>query len=251
MPLDLPKISRSRPQNEIHFYPSLGSTMVEAGKLAAAGAPHGTVVLADEQTAGVGRLGRSWHSEAGTGIYCSILLRLELPPDEVPIATLLLGLATADAIQLATSLACDLRWPNDVLIDERKAAGILAQLTGGTVIAGIGINVNQTELPADLRTPATSLRLASGGRQHSREDLVVHLLHSIDSFCEVLRDGGHASILRAFTAASSYAMHRRVLVEETGRRGVTAGLDENGFLLVRYESGQLARIAAGGVRPDV
>jgi BirA family transcriptional regulator, biotin operon repressor / biotin---[acetyl-CoA-carboxylase] ligase len=251
MPLDLDRIRQARPHSQIHFFRSLGSTMPEAAKLAESGAPHGTLVVADEQTAGIGRLGRSWHSETGTGIYCSMLLRLSLPPSEIPIATLLLGLATAEAIQQSTSLACDLRWPNDVLVNEKKVAGILAQLAAGCVIAGIGINVNQTEFQENFRTPATSLLLEAGGREQSREQLLICLLQSIDTFCALLDERGSRAILRAFSAASSYTMHRRVVIEETGRRGVTAGLDENGFLLVRFESGQLERIAAGGVRPDV
>jgi BirA family biotin operon repressor/biotin-[acetyl-CoA-carboxylase] ligase len=84
-----------------------------------------------------------------------------------------------------------------------------------------------------------------------REQLVIHLLQAIEAFCALLTESGPAAILRSFAAASSYALHRRVIIEETGRKGVTAGLDENGFLLVRYESGQVERIAAGGVRPDV
>ncbi|MCU1293446.1 MAG: biotin--acetyl-CoA-carboxylase ligase [Bryobacterales bacterium] len=251
MSFDIEKVQEARPQNQIHFFSSVGSTMSEAVKLAASAAPHGAVVIADEQTAGIGRLGRSWHSEAEAGIYCSILLRLALPPGEIPIATLLLGLATAEAIQQVTSLACDLRWPNDVLINERKVAGILAQLSGDFVIAGIGINVNQMELPSNLRTPATSLRVASGGTEQSREELLIHLLQAIDAFCALLKESGPAAILRSFAVASSYALHRRVIVEETGRTGVTAGLDQSGFLLVRYESGRVERIAAGGVRPDV
>lgn len=250
MPLDVAKIRESLPGNTVHFFSSLGSTMVEAAQLAAADAPHGTVVLADEQTAGIGRLGRSWHSEAGAGIYCSILLRVGLPPGEVPIATLLLGLAAADAIQRVTTVACDLRWPNDVLVNEKKVAGILAQLTGDTVIAGIGINVNHAELPRGLRTPATSLRLATGKVQ-SREDIVIQLLRSIDSFCTLLKESGRPAILRSFAAASSYVMNRRVIMEDTGRKGLTAGLDDYGFLLVHYESGQLERVASGGVRADV
>ena len=251
MSLDIDSIRQARPHNQIHYFGSLGSTMPEAARLAESGAPHGTVVVADEQTAGIGRLGRSWHSETETGIYCSVLLRLSLPLSEIPIATLLLGLATAEAIQQATALACDLRWPNDVLINERKVAGILAQLAGGCVIAGIGINVNQTEFPANLRTPATSLLLSGEGREQSREQILIYLLQSIDTFCALLNEGGSQAILRAFAAASSYAMHRRVVIEETGRKGVTAGLDEKGFLLVQLESGQLERIAAGGIRPDV
>lgn len=248
--LDISRIRMMRPQNELHYWATVGSTMTEAARLAASGAPHGTVVLADEQTAGVGRLGRSWFSEAELGIYSSVLLRLALVPASFPIASLLLGLATAEAIHNCTDLACDLRWPNDVLIAERKVAGILTQLADSCIVAGIGINVNQTSFANDLRTPATSLRIATGGRTQSREVVFVSLLESIDSFCCVLASKGPEAILKAFTSASSYAVNRRVLIEENGAKGITAGLDENGFLLIRSSSGGIERLAAGGVRPD-
>lgn len=251
MPLDIERIRRARPGNQIVYHATIGSTMVEAGDLASSGAPHGTVVLADEQTAGVGRLGRSWVSEAGAGIYCSILLRLSLKPANLPVASLLLGLATAEAIQKSTDLLCDLRWPNDVLVNERKVAGILAQLMDGCIVAGIGINANQLSFPKGLRTPASSLRIESGGGEQSRETIIVNLLESVDTFCSMLQSGGTESILRAFTLASSYALHRRVVIEDTGAKGTTAGLDPNGFLLVRLDAGRLERVAAGGVRPDV
>jgi BirA family transcriptional regulator, biotin operon repressor / biotin---[acetyl-CoA-carboxylase] ligase len=247
MPLDIERINSDR----LHYFQTIGSTMQEAARLAGTGAPHGTIVIAEEQTAGVGRLGRSWVSEPEVGIYCSILLRLALSPGNLPIATLLLGLATAEAIQKATSVACDLRWPNDVLINGRKVAGILAQLVDSCIIAGIGINVNHTTLPDGLRTPATSIRLESGGRVQSRENILIQLLESLDSFCGLLAAEGPKAILRAFTAASSYALNRRVILEETGQKGTTAGLDENGFLLVHFDSGRTGRIAAGGVRAAV
>jgi BirA family biotin operon repressor/biotin-[acetyl-CoA-carboxylase] ligase len=250
MPLDIARIRLERPQNELHYWASIGSTMTEATRLAVAGASHGTVVLADAQTAGVGRLGRSWISQAELGIYCSILLRLPLAPGSMPIASLVLGLATAEAIQTSTELACDLRWPNDVLINERKVAGILTQLTDNCIVAGIGINVNQASFSSDLRTPATSLRMESKGRVQSREEIIVKLLESLDAFCEMLISQGKDAILRAFAAASSYAVNRRVVIEESGSKGVTSGLDENGFLMVRFDSGQVQRLAAGGVRPD-
>ena len=250
MPLDAQIIQNARPENEIHYFRTLGSTMTEASRLANRGAPHGTVVLADEQTSGIGRLGRSWSSEAEAGIYCSVLLRLPLAPNSLPIASLLLGLVTSEAIETSTQLSCDLRWPNDVLIKERKVAGILTHLVGRCVVAGIGINVNQTSLPPDLRTPATSLRLESGGEIQSREFIVVELLKTLDVLCSTLSSSGPQAILRAFVAASTYAMDRRVVIEETGAKGVTAGLDENGFLLVERDTGTVERVSAGGVRPD-
>ena len=246
--LDVEEI-RAKRANRIYFFESVGSTMTEAAKLADAGAAHGTVVLAEEQSAGVGRLGREWISPPEAGVYCSIVMRLKLAPANIPIASLLVGLAAADAIQKTTNLLCDLRWPNDVLIGERKAAGILAHLIDDCVIAGIGINVNQLGFPSDLRTPATSLRMECNGKQQSRESLVVQLLESLDAFCEKLNSEGTGEILRAFSAASSYARNRRVTVEESGAHGTTAGLDENGFLMIRLDDGRTQRLASGGVRP--
>jgi BirA family transcriptional regulator, biotin operon repressor / biotin---[acetyl-CoA-carboxylase] ligase len=253
MPLDMDFIREQRPQNQIVYFPSVGSTMTQAARLVNENAPHNTVVIADEQTAGVGRFGRQWHSEADTGIYCSVLLRLSIPPSELPVVTLALGLATAEAIQRSTGIACDLRWPNDVLVGDRKVAGILAQLEDGCIIAGIGINVNQSALPPDLRTPATSLRLASGNRIFAREGIAVALLESLDDFSAMLLQQGSESILRAFSAASSYVMNRRIVYEDGGRveRGVTAGLDESGFLRVRDDRDVVHTIYTGGVRPDL
>jgi BirA family biotin operon repressor/biotin-[acetyl-CoA-carboxylase] ligase len=240
MPFAVSQVEEARPQNALHYFASIGSTMTEAARLADEGAAHGTVVIADAQTAGIGRLGRNWISEAEAGIYCSILLRLKLPPAQLPVASLL---AVAEAIQKSTSLICDLRWPNDVLINDKKVCGILTQLVGTCIVAGIGINVNQREFEPGLRTPATSLFLESGAKQ-SRERVLIALLESLDTFGELETP----AILRAFSATSSYANGRRVTVEEGGQQGVTAGLDECGFLLLRTVDGHVQRLSAGGVR---
>ncbi len=223
--------------------------MTEAARLVHEGVCGGTAVIAEEQTAGIGRLGRSWISEADVGIYCSILLRLAIPPAQFPVVSLLLGLATADAIQKSAGVACDLRWPNDVLIDERKVAGILPHLVEQCIVAGIGINVNNTRFERELRTPPTSLKLARRGQVVSREHLLAQLLDSIDEFSTVLNDRGPREILDAFSRSSSYVLNRRVILEDNGARGITAGLDENGFLLLKLDNGQVSRIAAGGIRP--
>ena len=249
MPFNIDAVRELRPGSEFHFYPVLDSTMTEAARLANEGAPHGTVVVADEQLKGVGRLGRSWFSEFDVGLYTSVLLRLPLPPAKLPVVSLAVGLAAAAAIQNLTDLTCDLRWPNDVLISQSKVAGILTQLVGSYVVAGIGINVNNSAFPNDLRTPATSLLLSSGCR-HSRESLLLQLLSSLDNFCDLLVSSGTEAVLSTFANSSSYVRDRRVFVEETGMRGITAGLDENGFLLLRSDAGELHRISSGGIRPD-
>ncbi len=224
--------------------------MREAAALAAEGCPHGTAVVADEQTAGIGRHGHSWHSEPGAGLYVSIVLRLPLPPDSLPIVTLALGLAAAEAIAEVSGLACDIRWPNDIMIADRKAAGILVQLVDHAAIAGIGINVNHPRFPPDLADQATSLLLASG-RAQDRENLLTCLLTSVDRVCDILTSGGRAAILKMFSDASSYASGKRVQVDLGDRtlHGVTAGVNNAGFLLVRRPDGAVETVIAGGVRP--
>ena len=222
-PLDLSLLSR-----RVYYYRSIDSTMTAAAVL-----PLGSIVLAEEQTAGQGRHGHSWHSEPFAGIYCSIVL----PP--APLLTLALGLATAEAI----GIPCDLRWPNDVMIGNRKTAGILVNLVDGKAVAGIGINVNHTGLPTDLE--ATSLRLAAG-HPFEREPILNALFDAVPAFTALPPE----DILRLFTKASSYAAGRRVVVHQPDGviRGTTAGLNPDGFLIVRKDDGTETLILAGGVR---
>jgi BirA family biotin operon repressor/biotin-[acetyl-CoA-carboxylase] ligase len=213
---------------QIHRYGTVDSTMRIAADL-----DIGHVVVADEQTAGQGRHGHSWHSPPGAGLYCSIVL------EPTPLLTLALGLATADVIPAT----CDLRWPNDVMIGDRKVAGILVNLVQGKAVAGIGINLNQTAFPPDL--PATSIRLATG-HAIDRDELLDALLASVESYTLLAPD----EILTLFTHASSYAAGRRVVVHEPGGdvHGTTAGLTGDGFLRLRRDDGTETLILAGGVR---
>lgn len=223
--------------------------MIAAAQAARGGCPAGTLVGADEQLAGVGRHGRTWYSKADQGLYLSVVLRPPLESAALPLVMLALGLAVQEAITELTSLQPDLRWPNDVLIDGKKCAGILAQLDGDAVLAGIGINLTQASFPDGLSSPATSL-LMSGVRV-SREDLVVALAQAIERFEALLVERGADAILRLFEHSSSYALGRRVTVYLGDRSivGVTCGLDSSGFLLVREDSGVTTTVMAGGVRP--
>jgi BirA family biotin operon repressor/biotin-[acetyl-CoA-carboxylase] ligase len=250
MPLDVDRIRTRLPEREVVWFDTIGSTMIEAARLASKDCPSGTVVLADEQAAGQGRYGRTWHSEKESGLYVSVVLRLPLPPESMPVLMLALGMATQDAIARSTDLACDLRWPNDVLADGRKCAGILVQLLETAIIAGVGINVNQVGFPDELSGTATSLRIVSG-RRHSREDLLVQLLEAIDGFCSILLDGGKEQILRLYSHASSFTKGRRVIIEQGDSvlEGTTEGLDPSGFLILRRTDGRRNLILTGGVRP--
>ena len=122
MALDVDYVRKRLPGRVVSYFPRIDSTMPEAARLAAAGCGPGTIVVADEQTAGQGRYGRYWHSEAESGLYASIVLRPALSSSSLPVLMLALGLATAEAIARATNLGCDIRWPNDVLINDKKVA---------------------------------------------------------------------------------------------------------------------------------
>ncbi len=250
MPFDVEAIRASFPGRPIEWSTSTASTMLVASRAAAAGCPSGSVFGAEEQTAGQGRLGRTWHSEPGSGLYFSLVLRLNLPPARLPIVTLALGLAVAEAIARVTGIACDLRWPNDVMVAGRKCCGILAQLDNDAVIAGIGINVNHASFPEPLAPLATSLRIAAG-RSVSRESLLAALLTSVDTHTALVEREGPEPILAMFSRSSSYVSGRRVTVEQEGRllTGTTAGLDPSGFLFLLEDNGRRTLILNGGVRP--
>ena len=224
--------------------------MTAATRLAREGCPSGTVVVADQQTAGMGRHGRSWHSEPGAGLYVSIVLRLDLGSESIPLVMLALGIGTQQAIAEVAGLAPDLRWPNDVLVNGKKCAGILANTEGGAIVAGIGINVSHASFPPDLAPLATSLRLA-GAPEVSREALLAALVRAIEDSCKILTNEGPVAICEMFTHASSYAQGRRVRVDQDAGsiEGVTRGVDASGFLVVRQDNGMETVILTGGVRP--
>ena len=250
MPFDVEFVRQSWRQ-PVSYFATIDSTMLEAARLAEAGCAHGTVVVADEQTAGQGRHGRHWYSEPGAGLYASIVLRPGLRPDSLPVLTLALGLAAADAIADTSGLKCDLRWPNDVMLEGRKVAGILVQLLDSVAIAGIGINVNHVTFPKEIAAEATSLRIVSN-RLYSREQLLVTLLEAVERNCGVLAgEDGRQKILMMFSRRSSYARNKRVTVEQGHSivEGTTAGLDPSGFLILRKDDGTEDLVLAGGVRP--
>jgi BirA family biotin operon repressor/biotin-[acetyl-CoA-carboxylase] ligase len=246
----------------IHHLPQTGSTNALAMEAAAAGEPEGAVFLAEEQVSGRGRGGHAWHSERGSGIYCSVVLRPRrwvggnqpspISPGEALVLSLSAGLAAQAALQEVSGTHPDLRWPNDVLLNGKKLGGILVELNAEParvryVVVGIGLNVNQEEFPPELQLLATSLRRETG-RPWPRVELAAALLKSLDreyrAFCTDDRD----SILRRFEASSTYARGKLVRVEENGGfEGVTEGLDERGFLRVQTSEGPRI-VLSGGVR---
>jgi len=210
-------------------------------------------VLAEEQTAGRGRAGRSWHSERAAGIYVTLLLRPKLAPVQAPLLTMMAGLSAHSAVQAVMGLAVDLKWPNDLLIRGKKVGGILTEMHAEPnqvrfVIVGIGINVNQEKFPGELANTATSLR-AETGKPQSRMGLLVRLLREFEAdYNRFLREGV-ASVVARFESVSSYAKGKRVRVTNgtESYTGTTMGLGPEGLLQVEREDGRVTAVISGDV----
>lgn len=238
----------------VHHFLRIDSTNRVAMELGYANEPEGTVAIAEEQTAGRGRVGRSWHSERGTGIYVTLLLRPRISPVQAPLLTMMAGLSARSAIQSQSGLTIDLKWPNDLMHAGKKLGGILTEMHAEPsqvrfVIVGIGINVNQETFPPELSAIGTSLR-AQSGRVQSRMELLVRLLREFENdYNRFLREGT-ASVTQRFEAVSSYARGKRVAVSSGTENysGVTAGLSPEGLLRVERTDGSVVTVIAGDVR---
>ena len=237
----------------IHHFFKAGSTNAIAFDLGRAGEPEGTVVLAEEQSAGRGRSARTWHSEKTSGIYVTVLLRPAISPLVAPLITLLAGLAVRDAVMELTDLAPDLRWPNDLLMAGKKFCGILTEMHAETdrvhfVVVGIGIDVNHARMPEQLAGIATSLRIVTG-RTHSRLQLLVRLLRNLETYYNRFLTDGPEAIVARFTDVSSFARGKRVRIATAAETytGLTDGLEPNGLLRVRRDDGRTAIVVSGDV----
>lgn len=246
----------------LHFA-SAGSTNALALEAAQSGARVG-VWVADEQTAGRGRGGHGWHSAAGDGLYVSVLIALSLPMTKALWLSLATGLAARSAMAEVTEMAADIRWPNDLLFNGRKCGGILVETAVAPArddgramlryaVIGVGLNVNHASFPAELVALATSLRLESC-KEIPREALLAALLRSLDEeIASLVREyrgeAAAAGLLERFAEASTWVRGKEVRVDEAGGyTGVTAGLDERGFLLVDGDDGVMHTVLSGGVR---
>jgi BirA family biotin operon repressor/biotin-[acetyl-CoA-carboxylase] ligase len=223
-------------------------------KLAQQGAPEGTVVIAEQQLRGRGRGGRSWHSPTGVGIYCSIVLRPKLLPAKVQLMTLMTAVAVVRAMSLKTGLSPRIKWPNDILINDKKVAGILLETKISHTrvehgVIGVGINVNQTlaDLPEELRLGASSLRMELG-RSVERSALVSQVFAELESLYERVQQGDSSVVLEQWRYYSATlgqqvrAVQRDELIE-----GVAVDVSDDGALLVRVKDDSLAEVLAGDV----
>jgi BirA family transcriptional regulator, biotin operon repressor / biotin---[acetyl-CoA-carboxylase] ligase len=240
-------------EGKLRYLPEIRSTNALAMQAAAAGVEEGTVIFADQQSAGRGRNGHSWHSESGTAILVSIVVRPRIAPAQSLWLSLMAGVAVHKAILRACGMECDLRWPNDLLLARKKVCGILTEISADReqlrfAVIGVGINVNQLLFPPEIAHLATSLQIETG-KTWSRTELLIALLQSVQAeYRRALEPGGNEILVRGVESISSYARNKRVQVDEAGGyEGLTDGLDASGFLRVRTAQG-VRTVLSGGVR---
>jgi BirA family biotin operon repressor/biotin-[acetyl-CoA-carboxylase] ligase len=231
-------------------FESLPSTNTELARLASEGAAEGLSIVADEQTAGRGRLQRAWSSPKAAGLYFSILLRPAVPQKYWPLITFMAALAAGDALREACGLQTDIKWPNDLLSSERKICGILAEAidtpAGRAVILGIGINLTQNAFPPELANVATSVAEATG-RTPDREQILAALTGALSRWYPVLAEPG--KIVDSWSNRSSYAIGKLVQVSNGDDvwQGTTCGVEPDGALRLRMTSGEIKFVRAGDV----
>jgi len=248
------RLAGRRIGRRLHFFSNIDSTNRLALQLAQEGAPEGTVVIADRQTEGRGRLQRVWQSPPGCNLYASFLLRPAIAAADAARITLMAGVAVAEMISFFCPAGVGLKWPNDVRIRGRKVSGILTEMrmAGGAVdavVVGIGVNVNMARADFDpaYREAATSLREETG-KICVREDAAFFLCEKLDQWYQMLLSEGFMPIRSRWLALSEMGGSLvRVLFQGEVQEGMFAGIDSDGALLLADARGSLRRITAGDV----
>lgn len=234
----------------------LDSTNARARQVAEEGGAEGTVIVADRQSAGRGRLGRRWESPSGVNLYCSILLRPQIPVQQAPQLTFLSAVAVAETLNELYRLPARVKWPNDVLVGGAKIAGLLNEMNAETeqihfVILGIGVNLNMTaeQFPVEILYPATSVLLETGNRI-DRAEFIRRLLNRLDSYYSEFLAAGFTPIRRRWESRCDL-LNARVQVDRSPGflQGTVVGLDSDGALRLQLEDGRVERVLAGDVRP--
>jgi len=259
-PYDLPRLSadsgRGGSRRRIEFREECASTQDLAFGLAGQGAPDGTVVLADRQAAGRGRLGRAWASAAGKGVEFSMILRPPAAEGTVPgLLVAATAVAMAEALESSAGLAPTIRWPNDLLLGDRKVCGILVETrdfepAAPLLVLGVGLNAaqEQGDFPAEVRGEATSLRIETG-RAPDRTGLLLAVLEALDRWRGTLAAGGAAAVEEAFRARVAYLGRRVSLLEgDEPVEGVLESASPVGGLFLRLPDGSRRAVRPGHAR---
>ena len=239
----------------LHCRDELDSTNARARQLAEEGAADGTVIIADRQSAGRGRLGRRWESPPSVNLYCSVLLRPQIPVQQAPQLTFLSAVAVAETLQHLYQLPAEVKWPNDVLIGGAKIAGLLNEMNAESeqihfVVLGVGVNLNMTaeQFPDEILYPATSVRLECG-QAINRTEFTKNFLQRLDRYYREFLTEGFVPIRRRWEALCNL-LNRQVEVDQNPGilRGTVVGLDHDGALRLQLDDGKVERVLAGDVK---
>ena len=260
LPLDLNSVRQGlaaqRLGSQFHYFAEIASTNTYARRLAEQGARDGELVIADSQTDGRGRLGRHWVSPPNVNLYLSFVLRPTLPPARAPQITLMAAVALAETLKFFLPVPPSIKWPNDIIVNGKKLAGILTEVNCGTdsvefVILGIGVNVNYPVdlMPEEIRQRATSV-LAECQNKVSREDLLQRLIQDLDRCYGEIEENGFAPLAprwEAYFACKGQRVRIKLLNQVVF--GIAKGIDQDGALLLEDDYGGLQRVIAGDVTP--
>ena len=241
-------------KKKIVYLQETDSTNTRAKILAEEDAPEGTVVIAEKQTKGRGRKGRSWLSPEGDGIYMSVILRPDMPPFEAPRITLLTAVAVAEALLSQVQLPLRIKWPNDILINGKKIAGILTEISSEMdiidyIVVGLGLNVNtpSDHFSGDLKKQSTSV-LIETGETFPRVRLVQAFLHWFEKYYEILKKEGFTSVIERWHELADI-IGRKIRVDGIGKTysGEVLNVDDDGVLILKDDNGDTHRIISGDV----
>lgn len=238
---------------EVYYFPETDSTNIRAKQLAESKASHGTLVVADQQTAGRGRRGRGWVSPPGCSIYMSILLRPEFLPEKAPMMTLVMAYSVAESLRAYTGLDIQIKWPNDVVLNGKKLVGILTEMSTeidyiNHVVIGVGINVNMDSFSEEIAKTATSLRIEMG-KTLKRSTLIAEIMRRFEQdYEEYVKTGNLSGIREAYNRLMvNYGKEVRILGAKEPFQALALGINDSGELLVRKEDGSEEAVYAGEV----
>ncbi len=239
--------------NRVIYFDEVDSTNNRAKDSGERGGIHGTLFIADRQSAGKGRRGRTWSSPPGESIYMTILLRPSITPSRAPMLTLVMGLSVAEAVREVTGADAKIKWPNDIVINKKKVCGILTEMATemmyvNYVVIGVGINVNQRQFPGELAGMAASL-CGETGKVYRRSEIIAAVMERFEKNYETFLVSGDLSGLKKAYDAVLVNCGQEVKVLEPGNEyiAVAEGIDQVGELIVRLPDGQRRRVFAGEV----
>ncbi|MGN0483727.1 MAG: biotin--[acetyl-CoA-carboxylase] ligase [Lachnospiraceae bacterium] len=237
---------------QIYYYDSIDSTNTEAKRLAEEGAPHGALVIANEQTSGRGRRGRDFHSQSGTGIFMTFLLRPEIEPEYASMLTLVAAMAGAEGVKQATGIDTQIKWPNDLVCNQKKVCGMLTEMSAqigyvNYVVVGIGLNVQNDSFPKEIADMATSLYLETGVH-YSRSKIVEAIMEQFEHYYDLFLQTKDLSLFVEDYNMRLVSRQKEVKVLDPREpyEGKALGMNEKGEFLVQTKEGQRA-VSSGEV----